>query len=114
MKPLFVLLSRDETIGALRANVAKLQTKLNRTNVYVSRLEAQNRRLKEQIRGDRAYVDAAKEALREIAASDGEGATLARETLGFLHGQKGLRVGRYTTDVGPDVDESDLDTTEAT
>lgn len=85
-----MLLPRDETVAALRANVGSLQRKLNNTRFHVDRVVATNRRLRDQLAHDREYLDGVKTAAwllvslvdraaprREVARA----ADLLRETL---------------------------------
>lgn len=56
----FILLGRDEVIRGLRLNVSDLQKRLNRTRAYADTLQRTCKRVREQQRADRVYLDRVK------------------------------------------------------
>lgn len=60
----FTIVPRDEVVEGLRANVSKLQHKLNRTQKWAESVRAKDERLKGQLASDRAYINELKEKLR--------------------------------------------------
>lgn len=58
----FALVPHAEIVDGLRANVSKLQLKVNTQQKYISRIETKNSKLRRQAAIDRQYIEGIKTA----------------------------------------------------